>query len=98
MNMPHYSDSEPEAVVIPFPRNPPDNHPECLPDTGSDQPVWWYIQNRIRGDKRRYSGRINRVGGLESERVGNELAEVVRELLEWADRQSDNVSEDGEAA
>ncbi|WP_157368125.1 hypothetical protein [Alloactinosynnema sp. L-07] len=102
MNMPHDSDSEPEVVIIPFPRNPPDNRPECLPGTGLDQPVWWYIQNRNRGDRRKYSGRINRISGPESERVRSELAEVIGELLEWAARrtgsQSDNAGEDGEAA
>jgi hypothetical protein len=92
-----------DAEVIPLPRKAFDDR-ESLPETGSDQPVWWYDQNRKRGGGRRYSGHVNHMHGAEAERLRGELADVVRELLDWAaqqqtgDQSSDHSTEDGEAA
>ncbi|MGQ0773481.1 MAG: hypothetical protein ACT4NY_03535 [Pseudonocardiales bacterium] len=98
-NTPDNADDR-DAVVIPLPRQAPDNDIENLPETGSDQPVWWYDQRRKRGGDRKYSGHVNHIHGTEAERVRGELADVIRELLDWAARQqSDEQStEDGEAA
>lgn len=92
-----------DGVVIPPPRSAADDDVDNLPETGPDQPVWWYHQTRTRGGDRRFSGRINRVGGVEGEWLRGELAAVIRELLDWAAdhsrEQSDTEStEDGEAA
>ncbi|HEX5401751.1 MAG TPA: hypothetical protein VFX16_05560 [Pseudonocardiaceae bacterium] len=88
-----------DAVVIPLPRNASDDYLEDLPQSGSDQPVWWYDQERKHGGDRRFSGHINHVYGAEAERLRGQLADVISELLDWAARQSHNEStEDGEAA
>ena len=88
------------AVVIPLPRKAPDNDIANLPRTGSDQPVWWYGQLRKRGGDRRYSGHINHSHGTEAEQARAQLADVIRELLDWAAHQQsgDHSIEDGEAA
>jgi hypothetical protein len=88
------------AVVIPLPRKAPDDDIANLPRTGSDQPVWWYRQTRKRGGDRRYSGHVNHSHGAEAERARAQLADVIRELLDWAVNQQsgDHSIEDGEAA
>ncbi|WP_194835938.1 hypothetical protein [Nocardia sp. XZ_19_369] len=72
----------------------------CCPETLEENPAWIYDQRRKRGDDRHYSGRILYIHGSEGERFRGELAEVVRDLLEWAIRQQDNEHfiEDSEAA
>jgi len=99
-NTPDNPHDEHEAVVIPLPRKAPDNDIENLPETGSDQPVWWYDQRRKRGEDRHYSGHVNHIYGTEAERVRGELADVIRDLLDWAAQQQsgDHSTEDGEAA
>src|SRR5690606_41172415 len=98
-NIPDNADDDRDAVVIPLPRNAPDNDIENLPETGSDQPVWWYDQRRKRGEDRHYSRHVNHIYGTEAERVRGELADVIRDLLDWAAQQSgDPSTEDGEGA
>jgi hypothetical protein len=78
----------------------PDNDIANLPQTGSDQPVWWYDQSRKRGGDRKYSGHVNHSYGAEAERARAQLADLIRELLDWAAHQQsgDHSIEDGEAA
>lgn len=99
-NTPDNHDDDRDAVVIPLPRQAPDDDIENLPQIGSDQPVWWYNQGRKRGGDRRYSGYVNHIHGAEAERMRGELAQAIQELLNWAaDQQSgDHSTEDGEAA
>ncbi|GGM34595.1 hypothetical protein GCM10012275_02340 [Longimycelium tulufanense] len=90
---------DPTAVAIPRPRTAPDSDIENLPKTGSDQPVWWYDQRRRRGSDRQYLGYVNPISGTEGERIRGKLADVIRDLLDWAAQQSqDQSTEDGEAA
>ncbi len=98
-NSPDNGDNDRDAIVIPLPRRTPGST-ENLLETGSDQPVWWYDQNWKRGDDRRYSGYVNNIHGTEAERVRGELADVIRDLLDWAAQQQirDQSTEDGEAA
>lgn len=99
-NAPDNPGDDRDAVVIPLPRKAPDDDIENVPQTGSDQPVWWYDQRRKRGGDRRYSGHVNHVHGAEAERLRSELADVIRDLLDWAAQQQtgDHSTEDGEAA
>jgi hypothetical protein len=100
-NDPHDDhDSDRDAVVIPLPRQAPDDYLEDLLQTDSDQQVWWYDQKRKRGD-RRYSGHVNHIHGAEGERLRGEFAAVIGELLDWAAQQVQNQpdsTENGEAA
>lgn len=97
---PDNADDDRDAVVIPLPRKAPDEDIDNLPHTCSDQPVWWYDQTRERCGDRRYSGHVNHIHGAEAERLRRELADVIRDLLDWAARRStgDQSTEDGEAA
>lgn len=98
-NTPDHADDDRDEVVIPLPRKAPDDDIENLPHTASDQPVWWYEQKRKRGGDCSYSGHVNHVHGAEAERLRGELADVIRDLLDWATQQSsDQSTEDGEAA
>ena len=101
-NDPHDDhDSDHDAVVIPLPRQAPDDYLESLHQTGSDQPVWWYDQEWKRGGDRRYSGHVNHIHGAEGERLRGEFAAVIDELLDWAAQQIQNQPDsrqDGEAA
>lgn len=45
---------------------------------------WVYVQPRKGGNDRRYTGHVNLVHGPESRRLRNELADVIKDLLEWA--------------
>lgn len=86
-----------DSVVIPQPRIAPDNDitgiPK-LPETGPDQPVWWYDQGRKRGGDRRYSGHINYIYGADADRLRGEFAAVVGDLLDWAARQQQSETDD----
>ena len=99
-NSPDIRDDDRDAVVIPQPRQAPDDYLDDLPKAGSDQPVWWYDQKRKRSGDRTYSGHVNHVHDAEAERVRGELAKVIQELLDWAAQQQsgDHSTEDGEAA
>ncbi|MFC0432577.1 hypothetical protein [Kutzneria buriramensis] len=99
-NTPDTPGDDQDAVVVPLPRKALDDYIESLPETGSDQPVWWYDQKQKRGGDRTYSGHVNHVHGAEAERVRGELAKVIQELLDWAAQQQsgDQSTEDGEAA
>lgn len=92
-------DHDPDAVAIPRPRKRPDDDIDNLPKMAGDQPVWWYDQNRKRGRDYCYSGQINHISSAEGERLRGELADVIRDLLDWAaQQQTDKEStEDGEA-
>jgi hypothetical protein len=99
-NTPDNPGDDRDAEVIPLPRKAFDDR-GSPPETGCDQPVWWYDQNRKRGGGRRYSGHVNHMHGADAERVRGELADVIRELLDWAAQQhtdADHSTEDGEAA
>jgi hypothetical protein len=97
---PDNADDDRDAIVIPLPRKAPDDDVENLPHTGSEQPVWWYEQERERGCDRRYSGHVNHIRGAEAERLRGQLADVIRDLLDWVAGQptGDQSTEDGEAA
>ena len=89
-----------DATVIPLTRKTFDSS-ENPSGTGSGQPVWWYDQKRKRGNDRSYSGQVNHIHGAEAERLRGELADVIRDLLDWAVQQQhtgDHSTEDGEAA
>jgi hypothetical protein len=89
------SDPAESGQVLPFPRKPPDNAiptPELNPDaTGSTY---------NRPDERRpgwtFTGQVEYVGGAEGDRMRAQLADVIRQLLEWAAGQSQD--QDREAA
>ncbi|MFB9302374.1 hypothetical protein [Kibdelosporangium philippinense] len=87
--------------MVPLTRKPFDGT-ENRPETGSGQPVWWYDQKRKRGSDRTYSGQVNHIHGVGAERLRGELADVIRDLLDWAAAQqqtdADQSIEDGEAA
>jgi hypothetical protein len=83
------------ARVIPFPRKPPDNAiPTTKPDPGTAESTY------NRPDERRpgwlFTGQVEYVGGSEGDRMRAQLADVIRELLEWAAGQSRD--QDREAA
>ena len=48
------------------------------------EPEFLYDQTWKRGKRRRYNGFIERVGGAEGEQLRENLAAVVRDLLDWA--------------
>ncbi|GDY33903.1 hypothetical protein [Gandjariella thermophila] len=88
-----------DGVVIPLPRPAADDDIENLPNIGSDQPVWWYDQQRQRGSDRQFSGYVAPVFGTDGEQLRSDLAAIIRDLLDWANKQSRKEStEDGEAA
>jgi len=83
------------------PRSQSESLPEELPESGSDDPVWWYDQSRKRGEDRRYWGEIEWIGGPEGDRLREKLNEIVRDLLGWAhteQRKSETDSETGSDA
>lgn len=86
-------------VLIPQPRQAPDDDGQNLPITTSDQVVWWYDQTRKCGGNRRFSGHVNLIGGAEGDRLRSDLSAVIRDLLQWsAEQYRDQSTEDGETA
>lgn len=77
---------------IPSPRQPLDDSIdddindaiERPPEIGTDDPTWWYDQSRKRGNDRRYWGQVERIGGVESDQLRQNLAAAIRDLLNWA--------------
>lgn len=112
----HHNSGDAQDFHIPSPRPAPDDdiaglpatpsksQPEPMPETGSDEPQWWYDQPRKRGGIRRYWGEVEWIGGPESDRLREKLNDIVRDLLDWANTErkksetdSDTVSgEDGD--
>jgi hypothetical protein len=82
---------------IPSPRPAADDDMGSLPEIVSGDPVWRYDQPRTRGrNNRHYRGHIDRIGGAEGDRLGGSLAAIIRDLLDWAKRRTENESrEDG---
>ncbi|MGH3759873.1 hypothetical protein [Actinophytocola sp.] len=76
-------------IGIPSPRSSLDDTIENLAELGSDDLVWWYDQPRKRGSDRRYWGQVERVGGPEGDQLRENLAAVIRDLLNWARQQAD---------
>jgi hypothetical protein len=85
-NTPDNPGDDRDAVVIPLTRKAFDGI-ENLPETGSGQLVWWYDQKRKRGGDRTYSSHVNHIHGADAERLRGELADVIRDLLDWAAQQ-----------
>lgn len=54
------------------------------PENGLVEPEFRYDQTWIRGKRRRYNGFVERVGGAEGERLREDLAAAIRDLLDWA--------------
>lgn len=75
---------EPSTVIVPLPRQAPDDHIEHLPTTTAGPPVWSYDQKRPRSGDRRWTGHISHVSGTESGRLRGEIADVIADLLRWA--------------
>lgn len=87
-----------DAVQIPAPRSPLDDQPDItappqqppqhqvdtLPENGLVEPEFRYDQTWKRGKRRHYNGFVERVGGAEGERLREDLAAAVRDLLDWA--------------
>lgn len=84
----HQGSGDTANFHIPSPRPAPDDDidglPQNPPETGSDDPVWWYDQPRKRGSDRRYWGQVERIGGPEGDRLREELTAWIRDLLDWA--------------
>lgn len=91
-------------VIIPRPRSPLDDSPVLDPPppatldpqrdgrgsaTGSVESDFRYDQTWLRGQRRRYHGHVERIGGAEGERLREDLAAVVRDLLDWATQHDD---------
>lgn len=91
--------SDVDAVHIPAPRAPLDDQPDIpvpappdqpqhqdgsRPDNGLVEPGFRYEQTWKRGKRRRYHGFVERVGGVEGERLREDLAAALRDLLDWA--------------
>lgn len=87
---------------IPSPRSAPDDDIGSLgkvgnlPNIESDDPVWWYDQRAIRGKNRRYWGQVERIGGVEGDRLRENLAAAIRDLLDWANQQVKKSETDSE--
>ena len=80
-----------------IPAPPPDrglHRPHARDDAGPDrgldgglvEPEFRYDQTWKRGKRRYYTGFVERVAGAEGERLREELAAVLRDLLDWAAR------------
>lgn len=105
----HHKSGDAHDFHIPSPRPSPDDDiagvPETqpkspleeLPESGSDDPQWWYDQPRKRGDDRRYWGEVEWIGGLEADRLRDKLTEIVRDLLDWAHREQLKSETDSDA-
>ncbi|WP_378733971.1 hypothetical protein [Nocardia brasiliensis] len=71
-----------------------------LPEMSSEIPVWSYIQQHQYGSQRSYYGHVTDIHGTEALRLRNELADITRDLLDWAAQQQsdDQLIKDGKAA
>jgi hypothetical protein len=78
---------------IPSPRPAPDDIGN-VPDIGSGDAAWWYDQPRKRGSHRRYTGYVDRVSGPEGDQLRGDLAAVIRDLLDWAKKQTETSDTD----
>ena len=95
------ADMNADAVHIPQPRSPVDDQSyipvpppsERLPGRPPGRPgqpgrpEFQYKQTWKRGKHRRYHGFVERVGGAEGERLREDLAVAIRDLLDWAAQQ-----------
>ncbi|MFC5102262.1 hypothetical protein [Kibdelosporangium philippinense] len=59
-----------------------------MPDIGSGDAAWWYDQPQKRGHHRRYTGHVDRISGPEGDQLREDLAAVIRDLLDWAKQQT----------
>ncbi|MBB5153694.1 hypothetical protein [Saccharopolyspora phatthalungensis] len=80
--------------IIPAPRSAPDDNIKGAPDIDPDQPIWRYDQKRTHGDHRGFTGHITHVRGAEGERLRGEFADVIGDLLRWAQSQQQPESSD----
>jgi hypothetical protein len=74
----------PDDDIAGLPEAQPKSQSDAVPESGSDDPQWWYDQPRKRGDDRRYWGEVEWIGGPEADRLRDKLTEIVRDLLDWA--------------
>lgn len=88
------------SLGVPSPRKAPDDDLENLPQIASDQGIWRYDLEQKSGRRRRFFGHISRAGGTEGERLRDEQATVIRDLLYWAAEQQsrDQSTKDGDTA
>lgn len=97
-----------DGVDIPVPRPPLDDLPvtdhPAVKDLGSElaeiglvEPVWRYDQQWTRGKDRRYNGYVDRIGGVEGQRLRESLAAVIRDLLGWAAQHTENADSNGDS-
>lgn len=85
---------EQRGLIIPKPRSPLDDSPDLdLPpphrqrrEPGLVEPDFRYDQTWLRGKSRRYHGYVEWIGGEEGERLREDIAAAVRDLLGWAAR------------
>ena len=89
-----------------------DNRPHCSENASadsrdhiartSDSDSVWIYDRKLKKHRHtcRFSGRVRSIRGSEADRLRDELADIVRELLEWAAAEQDvgQFLEDGEAA
>jgi hypothetical protein len=91
-----------EYGAVPFdrmvlPRPAPDDNPDTLSKPDRHKAEWWYDQRGKRGNNRRYTGRVERLGGSAGEKLRLELAATIRDLLEWAQQQQVDSESTGES-
>lgn len=60
------------------------------PGGAHDESEWLYRESGTRGAQRTYRGRVHYVGGVEAQRLRDELADVTADLLRWAATQSNS--------
>jgi hypothetical protein len=84
----HRDSGDAIGFPIPSPRPAVDDYIKNLPEIDSDNPAWSYDQPRKRGNNRHYRGHVDRIGGTEGDRLRGDLAAIVRDLLDWAARQT----------
>lgn len=93
-----------DQADIPVPR-PPDQQPLNQPlnqlrrqegaqsGNGLVEPEFRYDQTWKRGKRRHYSGFVERVGGADGERLREDLAAALRDLLDWAFQHTETLAE-----
>lgn len=59
-------------------------------ENGLVEPHWRYDQQWTRGKRRRYNGYVDRIGGVEGQRLRESLAAAIRDLLDWAAPHAEN--------
>jgi hypothetical protein len=92
----HHRDSDDAMgeLSIPSPRPAPDDHIGNVPEIGSGDVVWWHDRPQKRGPHRRYTGHVQRMSGVEGDRLRGDLAAVIRDLLDWATRHAGTADTD----